>query len=262
MNWYQVIKVAALEQGRLFGDGEPGVLFDPDKYPGTQKPLIDPSTVPDYDTRFSGDILEDLDNLGGLTVQYVLDHYQSDYNNVTLGKEQVFVLSHAGRKYVIYDNGSYREAHEWLYGLSESELYGYITPRDYSKDFWDDPPEVLYHGTKDEYVQSIRLSGLQAKCETRGLGNKMTGCAVFLSSGDTSVYGDVVIEVYPQMMKADGYTPFVSMEDGFDEKDALEALAHKLGIDDFNYELGDSSLYEDTVVMHDSIPPKYLRVQK
>lgn len=262
----RIIKTSIFEQGQL---------FDPEQFPAaTRKPLFDPNSIPDHDSRFSGDVFDDLDECGtpalqNLTVQNILDHYQMNYEEVTLGegqREQQWIVLNAKNGQFVVDpqSGSYKEAHEWLYDLSESEIYTYITLRDFNKDFWESPPDVLYHGTQKKFVKNIRQRGLQARCDTRGMGNRSTGCAVFTSSNPdaTNSYGDVIVEIYLQLMKADGFMPMVTMEEGFDDKEALGAIAHKLGIEDFEYEMSDNSLAEDTIVIHDNIPPQYIRISQ
>ena len=62
-------------------------------------------------------------------------------------------------------------------------------------------------------------------------------------------------------MKQDGYMPMVGMEEPIEEQELEEALAHKIGLEDYYSEIESSDgLSPDTVIFYGVIPPKYLRV--
>ena len=60
-------------------------------------------------------------------------------------------------------------------------------------------------------------------------------------------------------MKQDKYIVLVGKEEPIEEAEAREALANKLGIDNYyaEYEQG---LDPGTIIFYGNIPPKYLRV--
>jgi hypothetical protein len=104
--------------------------------------------------------------------------------------------------------------------------------------------------------------GLNPMCETRGIANRSTGCAVFASySRDVAEYYSkgAVIGIDIGKMKAEGYMVEVSQEDPISEKEALELLAHKIGLDDFYYEV-EHGMDTDTVILYGGIPAKYLKI--
>lgn len=153
------------------------------------------------------------------------------------------------------------EAGDFLDAISFSpdRVWEYISEPDFNRDFWEHPIR-LYHGTSKEAWEWIRRGeGLQTMSESRGIGNRSTGAAVFTHPDPEYVieYGEVLIEIDTAAMKRDGFEPRVAREEGKDEEDATEALARLIGVEDFVAE-GDSSLHPDTVVVFASIPTRYL----
>jgi hypothetical protein len=72
------------------------------------------------------------------------------------------------------------------------------------------------------------------------------------------MYGDVIVEIDTEAMKKDGFTPEASRESPLVETNAEEALAHRLGLEDY-YAYREQGLDPDTVALFDHIPAKYLR---
>lgn len=158
-------------------------------------------------------------------------------------------------------NLSAAPARDWISGVSSGYpgVWEYIQPQDFSADFWGSPPP-LYHGTSEEAWEEIQEEGLLPMTETRGISNRGTPASVFahLDPEYTMSYGDVTVEIDTARMKADGFTPRVERESGLDEADAVDSLAHLIGLGDY-YEDREQGIDPDTVVVHSPIPPKYLK---
>ncbi len=166
-----------------------------------------------------------------------------------------------------YDMQKYEEASEWLNGIYDHYLYQYITERDYNKEFWDDIGQgyILYHASPEENLDSIMKHGLRASDETRGLSNRGMGNAVFTSPNPDSLdsYGNLIIAIDVSKMKASGYMPEVSQEEPFKEKEMREALAHKIGLEEYYHEdYSSEGLYEDTVAFYGDIPKRFLTIHQ
>jgi hypothetical protein len=162
------------------------------------------------------------------------------------------------------ETGEFEDAAEWIYSLSDLEILHYIDPVDYNKQFWEEvgPDSMIYHGTPEDNLESIRAEGLGQRDETRGMSNRGTGAAVFATwnqeAADKYTYPHgVVIGIHLGKMKAAKYMPQVAMEGPIEEKLAQEALASKLGLEDFYVDV-ESGIEEDTVVIYGDIPPQFL----
>ena len=70
-----------------------------------------------------------------------------------------------------------------------------------------------------------------------------------------------MIEVSLGKMLTDGYTPEVVQEDPIIEANLRNALANRIGLEDF-YPETESGIFEDTLICRGLIPPKYLRILK
>lgn len=253
MNWY-----LAQKQLGLFGQ-------DPDNdepFQGQVRPLFNPNSIPNEDTRFSGNLLEDIEYWQS-DWSHLFHHYKVELEPIDLGGEQYWLFNYGKKRYLFEQDGSYEEAIEWLGGVYDP--FKFIDAKDFNKEFWDDVGEgyVLYHATNPDNIESIKQQGLTPQDETRGIGNRGTGAAVFTSSNSDTidVYGAALIAINVGQMKQDGYMPFVSLEEPIEEKEAYEALAHKLGIEEYYHEI-ESGIDEDTVIFYDTIPVKYLSFVK
>ena len=154
---------------------------------------------------------------------------------------------------------------EWLNNIAYmGYAFQYVDERDFNKEFWEDVRDgsAVYHGTSEERLYDILRNGLESRDETRGISNRGTGAAVFTSGdpGTPQNYYDKVIEIDIGKMKRDGYMPNVSIEEPLAEAELIEALAHKVGIEDYYHEVDSSDgLSHDTVIFYGGIPAKYLR---
>jgi hypothetical protein len=140
--------------------------------------------------------------------------------------------------------------------------FGINTP-DVSDEFWGpggDPPP-LYHATPRKNVRSILRDGLGPRSETRGISNRWVGDAVFTSTElgelEDGSYGDAIFEIDTAAMRRDGVTPPLRLEPDVEEAHWREALAHKLGDEDFYWEV-EHGMSENTIAVHGHIAPKYL----
>jgi hypothetical protein len=157
-----------------------------------------------------------------------------------------------------------KDPNEWLWDIiNGGNVWQYIDERDFSKEFWEGVGEgtTYYHGTEQENLDNILSKGLSPEDKTRGMTNKFTGAAVFLSdSYETATYSyDVVLEIDIGAMKKDGYMPLANLEEDIEESELINALAHKIGLDDFVYEV-EQGMDPGTVVLKGNIPPQYIRV--
>jgi hypothetical protein len=170
--------------------------------------------------------------------------------------------------HVIIELGGYYEVQEpvdWIQNIANSgNAYRYVDERDFNKEFWDDVSDgfMLYHGTGEERFDDIIRNGLESRDETRGISNRGTGSAVFTSDdpGTPRNHYDKVIEINVGQMKRDGYMPTVGKEGPLEEAELIETLAHKIGLEDFYYEVDSSDgLSHGTVIFYNDIPARYLR---
>lgn len=153
---------------------------------------------------------------------------------------------------------------EWVWNIANSgNAWQYVGEKDFNKEFWEGVGEgtTYYHGTSPENIDDILRGGLSPRDETRGMSNKGTGAAVFLSENpETAAYSyDIVLEVNLGAMKMDGYMPSASIEEDVEEGEYVNALAHKIGLDNFEYEV-EQGMDPGTVILHGTIPQKYIRV--
>ena len=134
----------------------------------------------------------------------------------------------------------------------------------FSKDFAESPG-VLFHATTEENAESIEKEGLEPRSETRGLTNRSVGEAVYTTENEDSArsgtYGDVVFRIDLEAMKKDGVPlPEAEKEPAAFEYEARESVAYALGVEDFHQDgSGDGADDPETVVLHGSIPAKYLK---
>lgn len=259
-NWYGPFRSAQSEG--LWGQ-DPNAAPDPAMAP---QPLFDQNALPQSQINqgYSDNMEEDLETMVASpeAIYELLDHYGVpwEYVEFTTGTAPIISLEWEGTQYVISDlsSPSLTEANEFV---SSADPSMYITPLDFNKDFWESPPQFLYHGTQDEYIPDIMREGLEPRDETRGISNRHTGAAVFTSLNEEYAeyhYG-TAIEINVAAMKADGYTPDVGQEGPLEEAELYDALAHKLGLEEYQHET-EHGLDPDTVVIYGPIPPKYLRV--
>jgi hypothetical protein len=161
------------------------------------------------------------------------------------------------------DAGEAQTAEEWLGSIYDHDLAYYVPCPDFNEEFWKSvgPGDVLYHGTPRENRELIAERGLETRDKTRGLSNRNVGAAVFATRNPhvTDSYGDVVVMIHVDKMKADGYMPRTSLEDPFEDERMRQALGAKIGVQhDYLNEYSSEGLDEDTIVFFGDIPPKYL----
>lgn len=223
-----------------------------------QQYLFDNVPFDNNDYQWYGTIKDDLEYWQGQDFTPVFQHYGITPDQIDLNGETVWVFDYNNSK-CIFDGHSVSDARNWIYSIHDPAIY--INARDFNADFWDSVGEgsILYHATPEENIPKIRKGGIKVMDETRGLANRGTGAAIFTSSNPSAIasYG-VPITIDVGAMKRDGYMPTVAPEGPIEEKEAYEALAHKLGLDNFYHEV-ESGIEEDTVVFYGNIPAKYLK---
>lgn len=130
-----------------------------------------------------------------------------------------------------------------------------------SDEFWDSPGPV-FHATDSENLEAIKVSGIHASSDTRGMSNRHVGSAVYTTAewdeAKAGHYGDLVIEIDTVAMKRDGVTPYVAQEPDIVRGEMLGALAHALSNDRFHYDF-ESGMSPNTLVFSGDIPAKYLK---
>ena len=175
-------------------------------------------------------------------------------------EEEAKVIDYSVKNNQIFANIS--DAQEWIDGISELYLDDYLEIPE--TDPWENLETcTAYHGTTIENAELIMKEGLGQRNETRGLTNRSTGSAVFLSESydNTQYYYDVVIEVDLCQMAEDGYTPRIEKEAPYAEAQLRSQLAHKIGFENYMADEGQGDgIYGDTIVVFGDIPPKYLNI--
>lgn len=178
-------------------------------------------------------------------------------------KKPVLVYEDSDTLYVIddFDTPWPKPAEEWVWEQDPAE---FVRCGEFNQDFWQSAhrQRFLYHGTTPEAWEGIQHDGAIVPGErTRGVGNRSTGMAVFLS--ETLEYvkqhynGGVILGVDVAKMKQDGYMPYVSREGPIEEYECRGSLAHAIGIEDFVQD-EEAGIEHDTVVCFDKIPIKYV----
>lgn len=184
--------------------------------------------------------------------------------------DPVIVVIVGGKPYVVEEAqtgyGSVTEANEWLNDIMDHQLGYYVGYQDFNAEFWDGADGlVLYHATDPGNVESIMSEGLNPSSRTRAISNRGMGAAVFTGPSPEAIssYGEAVFAIDVGAMKADGYMPEVSQEGPLEDAAMRDALAYKVGIEDYRAaeEYGSEGLSEDTVAFFGQIPPKYLRLE-
>jgi hypothetical protein len=201
------------------------------------------------------------DAVGLDAVIEVLTRERIRYTIIDISDKRVVVLPESSL--VVYDfdsgYGSVEHVSDFVYSNYADDLKGYV---DFNEEFWDHP-SILYHATTSANFELIKGSdGLKGMCESRGLGNRGVGCAVFTSMNHEDLlsgsYGSVILTLDTRLMKSDGYIPRVSREPEIEEVDSIQSLVHRLGL---HYEIEyPNDLFIDTVIVHGSIPMKYISV--
>jgi len=199
------------------------------------------------------------------TALMILSHYGVQYEKIDFPRaDSILLVNYGGLPHVLemsFPYPDFEKAEEWLSNIHDP--YNYVDERDMNKEFWLDvsPGFVVYHGTQEDRLESIQREGLSAMDETRGLSNRNTGLAVFTSPNpETAEYAyPVVIAIDVWAMKESGYTPQVGVEEPVSEAEMYEALASKVGLEDYYHEV-EQGIDPGTVVFYDSIPPQFLRV--
>jgi len=105
---------------------------------------------------------------------------------------------------------------------------------------------------------------IKQKNDSRGMSNKWTGSAVFMSEhiDDLGTYGDALFEVDLPQMKQDGYMPRLEREEPIQEGRVRQAIAREFGVEDYHLYTGESDsegILESTLVLFGPVPPKYLK---
>lgn len=132
----------------------------------------------------------------------------------------------------------------------------------FNDQFWENPG-TLYHATPDANRAAIMKDGLNTANKTRGLSNRGVSSAVFTVTDPERLadgsYGDTIIAID---MEALGKTnkPYVEQEPDVAEGAAREALAQRLGLDDYAYDY-ESGMDPDTVIVRGGIPARYLSIE-
>jgi len=210
--------------------------------------------------RYASEVSSLIEDAVGLdAVIEVLKSNEIVHKVIDFSGKKVIVLPESSL--VIYDfddgYGNVESVENFVYSNYADDLKDY---GDFNEYFWNSPA-MLYHATTSANFELIKGSdGLKGMCKTRGSGNIGVGCAVFTSMNHEDLlsgsYGSVILTIDTRAMKADGYMPRVSREPGVEEVDATQDLVSRLGLRyDVEYP---NDLFLDTVIVHGSIPMKYI----
>jgi len=207
------------------------------------------------DTKSLRDIVEyQAHNLSELIS--ILERFKFPYKKIN---DVIFVETEDGN-YIVDDMMDLKKPIDWIWGIWDVDPY--IEWPNFNENFWDSP-QIVYHATSDENLDTIMKRGLMVRDRSRGMGNTQTGMAIFTSENpdDIDAYGERIIEINTSLMKQDGYMPEVSRESPIIEAEKREALARMIGLDDFFVEI-EAGISPSTIIFYDNIPTKYLRIYK
>jgi hypothetical protein len=132
-------------------------------------------------------------------------------------------------------------------------------PPVWEMDFGEYGDNYGYHYTYEDRLPKIFVEGLTPRDETRGISNRGTGLAVFLSMGMPTYSGDVLLRIDVPTMKKDGYLPPATLEEPVMEKMVMEDIARRFGKENYEHYL-EQGYEENTIVVFGTIPPKYISV--
>lgn len=208
-------------------------------------------------------VLEDLEGKDAI-IQYLIANGKSPE-----------VIDLAGDEYIIWDDFitgvdfvKLYTKEDWMNTTEAMRLRWELTDKIeemFNNNFWKYPVE-LYHATQKENVDSIKIHGLKMQHKSRGLANRNIRAAVFTSTEPewaTHSYGPVEIAIDTKLMKQDRFTPFVTKEPNHTESDVYNFLAKKIKMSGEEKDYSNSSsegTTDDTVIVYDNIPEKYLTI--
>ena len=195
-------------------------------------------------------------------VPSILQKFGLQWNKIQFLKHEVIVVNDHELFVIDPKRLAVDPADQWIWSISDWSLTNYIAPPDFNDQFWE-RPQILYHGTTAAKIHEIQIKGLEPRADTRGINNRLTPPAVFAneSPSGTESYGEIIIVIDTPKMKQDGRTPAVSRESGIEENSIREAIAHKIGLENFQAEI-EAGVDPETVVVFGTIPPQYLSVQQ
>jgi hypothetical protein len=221
--------------------------------------------------RFAQSIADRLEDIEGCNLDELksfLDENGISYDTVDLpefGKDIIFFK--IGRVYTSDTDEFYPEPIEdlllWLSNRDSyyfSEYFEKHFPSVWEMDFGDYGDGYAYHYTRESRLNSILRDGLIPRDETRGMGNRHAGSAVFLSMGIPTYSGEVLLRIDIPAMIKDGYLPQASLEEPVIEKMVMEHIARRFGVE-YQHHV-ESGMEENTIVVYGVIPPKYISVDK
>lgn len=248
-------------------DAEEEVGEETEEEPGEELP--EGRTIPDDELRENGldeDLFNAVENGTEEDLEAVIEAYDGRHVKSEAGVDYYTTLDEDDEYTIVEAEEDYATAtpfDEWIYGDwtkrgGMEEFLGYDIREEYNEDFWR-MEDTTYHGTTPNSAAKIILSEeLQRRNNTRGLGNRSVGRAVFTSrNGTFDAYGAVDFEIDLEEMKEDGFTPMASPEPQVAEARAREAVAREVGMHDFHAEIP-HDISPDTAVIHEDIPLQYL----
>ena len=173
-------------------------------------------------------------------------------------EDEVYII---GDKIVFLDDqdATVEDKYAWIEEIDPEDFFpGY--DEKWNNDFWSGPCP-LYHATTEENVKGILKRGIYASSATRGLSNRSVGAAVFTTSDVDETaegsYGSFVFEIDTRALAKDPNRPFASEEPPVVESTLREALAHKIGLEEYYSEV-ESGISPYTVILHGSVGPQYI----
>jgi len=221
-----------------------------------------PGMEADYDPEDPLEVAESMID-SGVSIESAYDRLLDmnfDVDLVDLGESLGKFIVYGNR--IINSTGWGYEISDFIFGLSDMSLAIYMEENGYVRDEWEDVG-VAYHATPLRNAEKIELKGIMPMNESRGISNRSTPSAVFMSENidEMDTYGEALFEIDLAAMRNDGYMPTLEREEPVSESEARMSIARRLGVDDtdmYAYESWDG-IAEDTLVLYGDIPRKYLK---
>lgn len=205
-----------------------------------------------------------------------LESVGADYHKEFMGNNIYYVVND---EYIVefmdrvYPEAVY-EKQDFMYqrvaqGSGFFELTGIDYRKQYNEKFWSRVGEVhnlndLFHATQESDVEEIMNSKLKV---TRGSGvtnTRVRGVFTVLRPQRLfdGTYGSVILKIDTVKMKRNGFTPLVSKEPEYEDYFKQKVVAEKLNLSwgPQNKPSVSTGMWEETRVIHESVPNDYLSV--
>lgn len=201
-------------------------------------------------------------------LNWFIEHLDIEYDkHESHGDDNAFLMIFSNGVSVFNNGNNHRvfeNPDELIYDLNDDtilEFFNYDDQR-WSDKFWESvgSNRKVYHATVEEFWPTIKDNGLEQRSDSRGITNRNTRSAVFVTTNieelDIGTYGDVHLEINLSAMKSDGYMPRISQEEPYIIDNYRAAIANLLDVE-YDHNAGDG-ISPDTLVIFGDIDPKYI----